>query len=174
MRVGEVDFAAGHVVNRDKKRVHDRRTTHRVPLSTALAAILSRWLKVHPGGPYLFAQGELVERSKKWSRPTGHLWKDRTGAITERLAGFRRRERPGIMPVTEDEAHDHLKRTLAGSEWEVIRGYHVRRRSFISGCASPGNRPAADKRMGQTDERRRRYRHLYSSVQEEALKSVFG
>ena len=58
MRVTDVDFAAGVVVIREKKRVHDRRTTRRVPLSTALAAILTEWLKAHPGGPYLFAQAE--------------------------------------------------------------------------------------------------------------------
>ena len=35
--------------------------------------------------------------------------------MKERLACVRERERPGIMPLTEDEAHDHLKRTLARS-----------------------------------------------------------
>ncbi|MBV8312031.1 MAG: site-specific integrase [Planctomycetaceae bacterium] len=45
IRVNDVDFAASHVVIREKKRVHDRRTTRRVPLSTALATILTEWLK---------------------------------------------------------------------------------------------------------------------------------
>ena len=80
------------------------------------------------------------------------------------------------MPLTEDEAPDHLKRTLAESEWDVIRGYHVLRRSFISACASRGiDQRLIDEWVGhQTDEQRRRYRHLYPSVQAEALKSVFG
>src|SRR5262249_14517614 len=56
MRVSDVDFAAGVVVIREKKRAHDRRTTRRVPLSTTLAAVLEAWLRAHPGGPYLFAQ----------------------------------------------------------------------------------------------------------------------
>jgi integrase len=176
MRVGDVDFAAGHVVLREMKRVHDRRTTRRVPLSTALAAILSEWLKIHPGGPFLFAHAEHVGRSKKRSRTTGHIWKDRPGAIKERLSGVRERERPGILPLTEDEAHDHLKRTLSGSEWEMIRGYHVLRHSFISACASREiDQRLIDEWVGhQTDEQRRRYRHLYPSVQAEALRSVFG
>src|SRR5208337_2499212 len=120
MRVTDVDFSAGVVVIREKKRAQDRRTTRRVPLSTSLAPILKDWLKVHPGGPYLFAQAEDVFRSKKRSRTTGHLWKDRPGANKARLAGVIERERPGILPLTEDEAADHLKRTLAGSEWEVV------------------------------------------------------
>jgi hypothetical protein len=31
------------------------------------------------------------------------------------------------MPLSEYEAHDHLKRTLAASEWDVIREYDVLR-----------------------------------------------
>ncbi|MGO9109746.1 MAG: tyrosine-type recombinase/integrase [Thermoguttaceae bacterium] len=92
MRVTDVDFQAGVVVIREKKRAHDRRTTRRVPLSTTLAMILTEWLKVHPGGSYLFAQEEHVERSKKRSLTTGHLWKDRPGAVKERLAAVRERE----------------------------------------------------------------------------------
>ena len=84
-----------------------------------------------PRDRYIFAPAEHVERSKKRSRTTGHPWKDRPGAMRDRLAGVRQRERPGIMALTEDEAHDHLKRTLAGSEWEVMRGYHVLRHSLI-------------------------------------------
>ena len=34
--------------------------------------------------------------------------------MKERLAASAKRERPGILPLTEDEASDHLKRTLAG------------------------------------------------------------
>jgi integrase len=82
MRVSDVDFVAGHVVIREKKRVHGRRTTGRVPPTTALAAILSEWLEAHPGGSYRFAQAEQVERSIIRSRTTGHLRKDRPGGFT--------------------------------------------------------------------------------------------
>jgi integrase len=86
------------------------------------------------------------------------------------------RERPGVLPVTEDEAGDHLKRTLAGSQWAVLRGFHTLRHSFISACASKGiDQRLIDEFVGHsTEEQRRRYRHLYPSVQAEALKSVFG
>ena len=147
-----------------------------MPLSTALAAILADWLKIHPGGAFLFAQAEMVGRSKKRSRTTGHLWKDRPGTEKARLAGVRERERPGILPLTEDEARHHLKRTLAGSEWEVVRGYHIFRHSFISACASRGvDQRLIDEWVGhQSEEQRRRYRHLYPRCQAEAIKSVFG
>jgi integrase len=176
MRVTDVDFSEGVLVIRETKRAHDRRTTRRVPLSTALVAILTEWLKAHPGGPYLFAQAEYVERSKKRSLTTGHLSLDRPGAMKERLAAVRERVRPGIVPLTEDEASDHLKRTLARSEWKVVRGYHAFRHSFISACASRGiDQRLIDEWVGhQSEEQRRRYRHLYPSVQAEALKSVFG
>jgi integrase len=176
MRVTDVDFSEGVVVIREKKRAHDRRTTRRVPLSTGLAAILTEWLKVHPGGAYLFVQAEYVERSKKRSLTTGRLWKDRPGVVNERLATVRERMQPGIVPLTEDEASDHLKRTLARSEWKVVRGYHALRHSFISACASRGiDQRLIDEWVGhQSEEQRQRYRHLYPSVQAEALRSVFG
>ena len=34
-----------------------------------------------------------------------------------------------------DQASHHLDRTLAGTNWEKIRGWHIFRHSFISNCA---------------------------------------
>lgn len=176
MRIADVDFAAGVVSIREKKRAHDRRTTRRVPLSSPLAAILKEWLAVHPGGPLLFAAPEVVAGSKKRSEKTGYLWKDRPGTTRGREAGVRPRERPGILPITEEEAHHHLKRTLKGSEWEVVKGYHVLRHCFLSACAAKGvDQRYIDEWAGHsTEEQRRRYRHLYPSVQADAIRSVFG
>jgi integrase len=108
MQTSDVDLAAGVLVIRERKRVHGRRTTRRVPLSTALAAVLADWQKTHPGGPFLFAQAERVGRSRKRSPTTGHLWKSRPGSEKARLAGVRERERSGLLPLTEDEARHHL------------------------------------------------------------------
>ena len=75
-----------------------------------------------------------------------------------------------------DVGHGDSRRTLAGPKWEVVRARHVLRHSFISACASRGvdQRPI-DERVGHTtEEMRRRYRHLYPSVQREAIASVFG
>ena len=58
----------------------------------------------------------------------------------------------------------------------MIRGWHVFRHSFISACASRGiDQRLIDEWVGHTtEEMRRRYRHLYPSVQRQALDSVFG
>lgn len=79
-------------------------------------------------------------------------------------------------PLTVDEASHYFKLTLSGSRWDKIRGWHVFRHSFISNCASQG----IDQRMidawtgHQTEEMRKRYRHLFPTVQRAALQSVFG
>jgi integrase len=176
MRVADLDLEAGVVIIRERKRAHGRRTTRRVPLSTTLKSILPEWLKVHPGGGYLFAQAVVVGRSKKRSPRTGYRSKDRPTTEKARRAAVRIRERPALVPLTEDEARHHLKHTLAGSEWDVVRGYHVLRHSFVSACASRG----VDLRMLQewcghmSPEMQRRYMHLYPNVQAEAIESVFG
>ena len=61
-------------------------------------------------------------------------------------------------------------------EWKVVRGFHIFRHSFISACASNGvDQRLIDEWVGhQSEEQRRRYRHLYPSVQAAALKGVFG
>lgn len=176
MRVADLDLSAGVLSIRERKRVQGRRTTRRVPLTPALATILSDWMKVHPGGPHLFVQGEVVERSKKRSAKTGYRSKGRPTTEKARRAALTDRERPGILALTEDEAAHHLKRALAGSEWEVVHGYHIFRHSFISACASRGvDQRLIDEWVGhQSEEQRRRYRHLYPSVQADALRSVFG
>ena len=176
MRVGDLDLVAGTLVIRERKRVQGSRTTRRVPLSSALAAILAEWLKIHPGGTFLFAQGVAVARSKKRSDHTGYGGKDRPTTEKSRRAAVKVRERPELVPLTEAEARHHLDHTLVGSEWQVVRGYHTLRHSFVSACASMG----VDLRMLQewcghmSPEMQRRYVHLYPSVQADAMKSVFG
>jgi integrase len=97
--VTDVDFKNQTVLLRERKRAKGRATTRRVPLVPQLVAVLKDWLAVHPGGQQLFAQASVVARSK-----------------TARTAA---------MPVTPNEAHDHLKRALADTKWNVMRGYHV-------------------------------------------------
>src|SRR6185295_10830631 len=114
-------------------------TTRHVSLTPFLKKVLRDWLKVHPGGKHLFCQTAEVVRSKKRSKTTGHLDETkRPSTLKGRMATVRRREGRGVLPVTRDEAHDHLKRTLAGSKWEVLRGFHVLRHSFISFLAAAG------------------------------------
>ena len=115
-----------------------------------LAGILQEWLAVRPDNCFLFCQAQRVTRSKT--------------------------KREGPTAVTKDEAHDHFKRTVAGSKWAVLRGWHVLRHSFISNCAARGvDQRVIDEWVGHTtEEMRRRYRHLFPGQQREAIRLVFG
>jgi integrase len=175
--VADVDLAAGVLLIREKKRSKRQRTTRHVSLTPLLAQVLRDWLAAHPGGRFLFCQAGVVGRSKKRSRTTGHRGDvARASTLTGRLAGVRPRPAAGAAPVTRDEAHDHLKRTLAGSRWEVLRGFHVLRHSFISCLAAAGiDQRVIDEFVGhQTDEQRKRYRHLTPDVKRRAIASAFG
>jgi integrase len=150
IEIPDLDFDAGTILIHEKKRARGKRTTRRVTMTPFLKGVLQGWLAVHPGGPRLFAQAAKVVRSKT------------------------RRTAP--TPVTRDEAHDHFKRTVAGSKWAVLRGYHCLRHSFISCLAARGvDQRLIDDLVGhQTEEQRRRYRHLAPDLKREALKVVFG
>src|SRR4051794_13267632 len=133
VRKADVDFEAMILTVRERKRSKGKRTTRRVPLSTALAAVLREWLADHPGGPFLFAQPEEVAHSKKRSPTTGHTnGKERPTSLKGRLANISRRDRPGVLPLTINEVSDHFRRTVNGGNWSVIPGLHCLRHSFIS------------------------------------------
>jgi integrase len=149
-RLNDIDLAAGVITIHERKRNQSMRTTRRVPISPVLATVLRDWLAQHPGGVSTFVLAGEISRSRK--------------------------ERTGIIPLTRDEAHDHFKRTLAGSKWERLRGWHVFRHSFCSNCAAAG----IDQRIinawvgHQTEDMVRRYRHLIPNQQQEAIQRVFG
>ncbi len=176
VRIHDVDFEAETVLIQEKKRARGRRTTRRVPLSPLLAGVLRDWLTVHPGGQFLFCHEGEVFRSKKRSRTTGHQSKERATTFEGRQATVKLRERPAMAAITRDEAHDHFQRTLAGSKWAVLRGWHLLRHSFISNCAAKGvDQRLIDAWVGHTtEEMRRRYRHLIPSLEKQAIRSVFG
>lgn len=87
--------------------------------------------------------------------------------------GNRRENDESVAP---DEATDHLATTLKDTRWRVIRSWHIFRHSFISNCASL----AVDQRMigawvgHQTEDMRKRYRHLFPHRQRIELERVFG
>jgi integrase len=175
--VSDVDFQGKTVLVREKKRSRKQRTTRRVPLTPFLARVLKDWLAAHPGGQYLFCHNGEVFRSKKRSKTTGHQnEKVRPSSLKGRLATVRKRQPPALGTLTKDETHDHFKRTLAGSKWAVLRGYHLLRHTFISICASRGvDQRLIDEWVGhQTEEQRKRYRHLLPSAQQEAINSAFA
>ena len=75
-----------------------------------------------------------------------------------------------------DTARYWFNKTLAHSKWSKLRGFHVLRHSFASNLAAGGvDQRIIDEWMGhQTEEMRKRYRHLFPDQQREALESVFG
>ena len=143
------DFDATHMTVREKKRVKGTRSTRRVPVSAKLRQVLDDWFAIHPGGNDTFCMT----------------------AIPHSNAG-----RKGVAPISPDEAHDHFSRLLIGSQWEVIRGWHIFRHSFCSNCAMNGvDQRLIDGWVGHTsDEMRRRYRHLVPSHESEMLQKVFA
>jgi integrase len=148
--IHDLDFARDTILIHEKKRVRNMRTTRRVTMTPFLKKVLADWLAQHPGGQQVFAQTAQVLRSKK--------------------------KRAEPTPVTRDEAHDHLKRTLAGGKWSVLRGFHVLRHSYISCLAAAGvDQRIIDDLVGhQTEEQRKRYRHLTPELKQEAVRRVFG
>lgn len=149
-RLNDLDFEGNVVTVHERKKVHSKTTTRRVPMTPSLAEVLREWMTHHPGGLQTFCQPKDVIRSKT--------------------------ARSEATPVTRDEAHDHFKRTLKGSKWEVLRGWHIFRHSFISLLASRGvDQRLIDSFVGHTTEdMRRRYRHLYPSVQQSVMAAVFA
>ncbi len=77
-----------------------------------------------------------------------------------------------LLPQDMQSAFEHA---VKGSRWQKMRGWHVLRHSFISALASKGvDQRLIDDFVGhQTEEQRRRYRHLYPSTQHEAIRTVF-
>jgi integrase len=150
-RKSDFDFDGDVLTIRERKRVKHRNTTRRVPLSPTLRCVMDRWINhEHPGGPLTFCHAGTVARSRSRSRRGD--------------------------PITSDQVHDHFERTLQGSKWEKIKGWHCLRHSFISNLASQGvDQRIIDDFVGHTTEQmRRRYRHLFPDVKRDAIEKVFG
>ncbi len=82
---------------------------------------------------------------------------------------------PGDGPLAVQTVQKALPRVLNKSKWSVIKGWHVLRHSFISACAAQAiDQRFIDEWVGHCSEAmRRRYRHLYPSVQATAINRVF-
>ena len=149
-QIDDFDFQSKTVLIREKKRSHDKSLSYRrVRMSDLLIKTMQDWFAQHPGGQH---------------------------AICEPIRILRGKTREIGMPLTRTEAHDHFKRTLSGGKWAKIRGFHVFRHSFASNLAAAGvDQRIIDEWMGhQTEEMRKRYRHLLPDQQQSAIDLVFG
>lgn len=83
-------------------------------------------------------------------------------------------QRPNIA-LTLKEVVYHFKHTLAGSKWSVLRGYRVFRHSFASNLARAGkDQRVIDEFLGhQTEQMRKRYRHLFPDTKQDAIAAAF-
>jgi integrase len=80
------------------------------------------------------------------------------------------------LPITVQMSSHHFDWALEGTKWENLTGWHTLRHSFASNCALKGvDQRIIDEWMGhQTEEMRRRYRHLFPHQQQAAIRLVFG
>jgi integrase len=148
-KVADLDFGAFAVMIWERKKDKSKHTYRRVPMTQALQTALTEWLTNHPGGPHLFCHNERLDRSSKKCEPLG-------------------------VPLTRKEVTDHFKRTLKGSKWEKLKGWHVLRHSFVSNCAPAVHASRLDSWTGhQTEEMRKRYTHLIPTDERSAIESVF-
>jgi integrase len=79
-------------------------------------------------------------------------------------------------PVSVQMAAKGFRTAVDDSKWKVLLGWHLLRHSFASNCAAKSvDQRLIDAWMGhQTEEMRRRYRHLFPDQQREAIQLVFG
>jgi integrase len=79
-------------------------------------------------------------------------------------------------PFSEQMATHYLRWTLDGSNWRVVRGWHVLRHSLISNMVSRGvpERVLMAVAGHLNAETSRRYQHLLPSTVEDAMRLVFG
>jgi integrase len=79
-------------------------------------------------------------------------------------------------PILGTTVHEAFKWLFRNSKWKVLRGYHVFRHSFASNLARKGvDQRTIDDLMGhQTEEMRKRYRHLFPEQRASAIKTLFG
>ena len=79
-------------------------------------------------------------------------------------------------PIHPMMAYEHFRRLVRGSKWDVMRGWHVLRHSFISICAADG----VDQRVLQcwvghlSPATHKRYTHLIPSKEQQIIRGVFG
>jgi integrase len=179
-QVEDLDFATGLVCIREKKRDRSVKFTFRhVDMSPLFREVMKGWLNEgHPGGPYTFCHSDVVARSRKRSKTTGHKGeKTRGTTLAERMASVRERdERPAPEPLTRNEATYYFKQVLAESKWKVVLGFHIFRHSLASNAAAAGvQQDVINGWLGhQTEDMRKRYRHLFPQEKEDAIRRVFG
>jgi integrase len=144
----------------------------------------SEIVRVLPSDVDLASGGVTIREKKRDKTRTTTRRVPLTPFLKDVLADWVQRRGNGKMLFCKDngqailpgEITNYFIRTLRTGKWNVLRGMHVFRHSFISAMASKGiDQRIIDSFVGHcTDEQRRRYAHLYPDVQQHAMQSVFG
>ena len=132
-RIDDLNFENGVILIREKKKSRVKSVTYRhIEMSPLFESVMREWTSTHPGGQH-------------------------TICFSEEIDG-RRGE-----PLSNDVSNHHFEHALSKSKWDVVRGFHTFRHSFASNLAASGaDQRIIDDFMGhQTEEMRRRYRHLF-------------
>jgi len=149
-QLDDIDLKGKTVLIREKKRVRGRRSTRSVPMSDQLRDVLRDWMDQNPSATYTFCRPMF-------------------GLVIKPVD-----EQP--IPLNRDDMAGYFRRTLAGTKWAKLRGWHVFRHSFCSNCAAAG----VDQRIinawvgHQTEDMVKRYRHLIPNQEQAAIRQVFG
>lgn len=133
-----------------------------------------------------FADGNVVVREKKKSQKKETYRRvPMSSLLRDVMRGYLQKQHPGgnstfclerDAPMLPTTVHEAFKWAFHNSKWKVLRGYHVFRHSFASNLAREGvDQRTIDEMMGhQTEEMRKRYRHLFPEQREDAIKKLFG
>ncbi len=146
----DVDYDAGIITLREKKRVRGKVTTRRVPVSSRLQDALQGMPSM---GARLFGKRSANSAQKAFMRLVG--------------------KHPSSAANAKTKARKLAKRK---TKWSVLRGWHVLRHSFISALAAKGvDQRVINELAGHSSEAMaRRYRHLIPELKQNAIKQVFG
>jgi integrase len=146
--IDDFKFQDNLLTIRERKRRKDLAgTTRDMPMEHNVKSVFQVWFQNHPGGQF---------------------------AIAPPLSMVRREAKADLDMLTRDEARHHFKKTLRGSKWEVIRGFHVLRHSFGAICTRAGvPMNVIAKWMGHTtDEMMTLYQHLFPEDEQNWMEKV--
>ncbi len=133
-----------------------------------------------------FAGGQIVIREKKRDKSKECTFRTvpMCNSLSEALQKWFRGHPGGQntfchevnKPLTTNQVSKAFRSVLDGSKWSVIPGWHTFRHSFASNLAAASiDQRIIDAFMGhQTEDMRKRYRHLFPEKQLQAIELAFG
>jgi len=172
--VNDLDLERGIVLVREKKRVRSASLSFRrvdLPLQPApFVQIIQDWLSQHPGGKYTICTTPGQPLNVYSAR--GYM--QRTLRTEPREPKPRKAQPRRLTTKGRPDKRQQIRRP-PHPKWSKIRGFHTFRHSFASICAMKGIHPSIiDGWLGhQTEQMRRRYRHLFPEETHAARVTLF-